>query len=217
MQTFTPDNVSASQICLGKPPDKAKHKCRGLESATEAVYLVETAGVWESVNASSVAGVRRQTQSTSASSVVSDDEDDIPNPVALTSAVRQRASKPKGSHVPSKFANRHHAHTLIHDTDPWEAWTLSSTGEYSSRSLLPDDHDDAEDDTEEDLLVVTPGPIAKLGKRSVAVGFGTTVKIITLGKELLDGMAVLNGGSGLDMGLGSYRARTKRGTDRKAL
>jgi hypothetical protein len=82
--------------------------------------------------------------------------------------------------------------------------------------LLPDD-DDVDNDMEEDLFVVAPGPIVRLGKRSVAVGFGNTVKIITLGKELFNGMIVPNGR--LDIGLGSYRARarTQRGTDRRAL
>lgn len=220
MQTFTPGNDSSSQMCLGKLPDRVKHKCRGLESATEAVYYVETAGIWESTSASSVVGVRRQTQNTLGPSVASDDEDDMPNSVVLTSAVSQRASKPNNSHAPSRYTNgstnnRHLAHTSIDDTDSWEAWTLSSTGEYRSRPLLPDNYDDEEDEVEEDLFVVAPGPIAKLGKRSVAVGFGNTVKIITLGKELFDGMSVQNGG--LDIGLGSYRARTKKGTDRKAL
>ncbi|UPX10967.1 uncharacterized protein EKO05_0001598 [Ascochyta rabiei] len=215
MQTFTPKAVPSSQICLGKQPDRRKHQCRGLESAAEAVYIVEAAGVWDSTNDSGVAGVRRRAQSTSASSVASDDDDEaVSSSVTLTSAVRQRASRPSSSHV-SSAKNRRYQHTTINDSDPWEAWTLSLTGEYRSRPLLADNNDDMEDDAEDDLFVVAPGPIAKLGKRSVAVGFGNTIKIITLGRELFDGLATHNGG--VDIGLGSYRARAKRGTDRKAL
>ncbi|KAF2632249.1 hypothetical protein BU25DRAFT_384031 [Macroventuria anomochaeta] len=220
LQTFTPEDTSISQICLGKPLDRVKHKCRGLKCTTEAVHYVEPAGVWESTSISSIVGVRRRTQSTSTPSVISDDDDDAPNSIAPTSAVRQRASKPKNPIVSSRFTNgstngRQYTHTSTNDTDPWEAWTLSSTGEFRSRSLLPNDYDDMDDDAKDDLLVVAPGPIVRLGKRSVAVGFGNTVKIITLGKELFDGMTVQDGG--LDIGLGSYRARPKRGSDRKAL
>ncbi|XPS74957.1 hypothetical protein M3J09_007069 [Ascochyta lentis] len=221
MQTFTPKDASSSQICLGKPQDRMKHKCRGLKNTAEAVYFVETAGVWDSTNASGVVGVRRRAQSTSASSVASDDDDeDVSNSVTLTSAVRQRASRPSSPHASSRFANGptkngRYTHTAVNDANPWEAWTLSLIGEYRSRPLLPDNHDDMEDDAEDNLFVVAPGPIAKLGKRSVAVGFGNTVKIITLGKELFDGLAMQNGS--LDIGIGSYRAWAKRGTDRKAL
>lgn len=220
MQTFVPDGVTSSQLCLGKSPDRAKYKCRGLESTTEVVYLVEAAGVWDSTNDCSVVGICRPTQPTSTSSVESDEEDDTPKPVVLTSAVRQRARKPNNPHVPSRFAIHSidrglYAQTSIDDIDSWEAWTLSTTGEFRSRPLLPDNYDDAEHDAGDDLFVVAPGPIAKLGKRSVAVGFGNKVKIITLGKELFDGMAVQS--CGLDMVLGSYRVRTKRGTERKAL
>lgn len=221
MQTFGPD-TSTSQICLGKPLDRAKNNCRGLESATEAVFCVDSAGVWESTGTSSIMGVRRRAHSGCASSAASDDDDDddVPNSVTPTSAVRQRSNKPEttlvASRIPNGFANGHrHTQASTDDADTWEAWSLSSTGEFRSRSLLPDDYNEMEDDIEDDLFVVAPGPITRLGKRSVAVGFGNTVKIITLGKELFDGVTMQNGG--LDIGIGSYRARARRGADRKAL
>jgi hypothetical protein len=221
LQSFTPEDTSTSQMCLGKPLDRPKASCRGLESATEAVYCVDSAGVWESTGASSIAGVRRRMQSSPASSVASDDEDDAPTPIAPTSAVRQRASKPQDSLVISSVVNgstngRQHTPTSTDDNDFWEAWTISSTGEFRSRPLLPDNDKDEEVEEEaEGLFVVAPGPIVRLGKRSVAVGFGNTVKVITVGKEVYNGATVQNGGH--DIGLGSYRARPKRGMERKAL
>ncbi|KAJ4989979.1 hypothetical protein SVAN01_04442 [Stagonosporopsis vannaccii] len=221
MQTFSLDPLT-SQICLAKPLDRAKHNCQGLESATEAVFCVESAGVWESTDTSSVVGVRRRVHSSRASSAASDDDDDddVPNSVIRTSAVRQRSNKPEPALVSSRASNGftngfRHPQSSTDEADTWEAWSLSSTGEFRSRSLLPDDYNEMEDDAEDDLFVVAPGPVARLGKRSVAVGFGNTVRIITLGKELFDGMIVQNGG--LDIGLGGYRARVRRGTDRKAL
>jgi hypothetical protein len=221
LQSFTPDDASISQICLGKPLDRPKNKCQGLESATETVYCVDSAGVWETTGASTIVGVRRRTQSTRASSIASDDEDDAPVSIAPASAVRQRASKPTDALVTSRSFNGSanglsHTPATVDDTDPWEAWTISLNGEFRARPLLPDDDDDEEVESEaEDLFVVAPGPITRVGKRSVAVGFGNTVKVITLGKEVYNGVTVQSGG--LDIGLGSYRARPKRGLERKAL
>jgi hypothetical protein len=206
MHTFSLDESSTSQICLGKPLDRAKHKCRGLEGAIERVLCVDPAGVWESTGKSTIIGVRRRTHSSSASSVASDDDEEPPNSIAPMSAVRQRASRPEDLLASSK--------PTTDETDAWEAWTLSLTGEFRTRSLLPDHDDEMDEDAEDELFVVTPGPIARLGKRRVAVGLGNTVKVITLGKEFFDG-TTQNGGLGV--GVGSYRARTKRGSDRKAL
>ncbi|KAH6615279.1 sterol-sensing domain of SREBP cleavage-activation-domain-containing protein [Boeremia exigua] len=220
MQTFSPEDSLTSQICLGKPLDRAKHACRGLDSAAEAVLCVDSAGVWESTGASSVVGVRRRTPSAGASSVTSDDEEDVPNSITPTSAIRQRASKPESALVSSRITSafttdRRHTYTPTDEADLWEAWSLSSTGDFRARSLRSDDHNELEDDVEDDLFVVAPGPITRLAKRSVAVGFGNTVKIITIGKELFDGMTVQSGGHDID--LGGYRVRGRRGTDRRAL
>ena len=208
MHTFSLEDPSTSQICLGKPLDRVKHKCPGFEGVVERVLCVDPAGVWESTGKSTIIGVRRRTQPSSASSVASDDDEEPPNSIAPTSAVRQRASRPEDLLATSR--------PLTDNTDLWEAWTMSLTGEFRTRSLLPDHDDEVDEDAEDELFVVAPGPIARLGKRSVAVGLGNTVKVITLGKEFFDG-TVQNGGIGVGVGVGSYRARTKRGPDRKAL
>lgn len=43
----------------------------------------------------------------------------------------------------------------------------------------------------DDLLVTEPGPIVQVGAGSVAVGFGRSIKIITLGHERLGSAAAL--------------------------
>jgi hypothetical protein len=206
MQSFNLDHTTNPQICLGKPPDRNKYNCQGLERAIQDVYCVEPAGVWESTNLLSVVGIRRCIISSPPSSSASDDDEDETPPhfTGPTSSLKQRA-KLRGT-------------PLSHDTpdaDSWEAWTLSSTGEFRSRPLLPSDDMDSADSApaEDDLLVAAPGPIMRLGKKSIAVGFGNTVKIVTLGKELFDGTARgAAEGSALDVGRGSaYKWRAKRG------
>ena len=93
VQTFGLDDTTSSQMCLGKPLDREKYKCRGPEWAREAVYCVEPAGVWESTETQSVIGIRRRTQSPTPSSTHSgsDESHQGIDAVALTSALKQRA------------------------------------------------------------------------------------------------------------------------------
>jgi hypothetical protein len=217
MQTFTLDDSPTSQVCLGKPSDREKFNCRGLDCASEAVHYVEPAGVWESTSASSVVGIRRHNSPPTPSSTTSDagDADYSADPAALVSALKQRARKQSIPNALFKFSsNRISTHPASNDTDTWEAWTLSSTGEFRSRPLCPDDLEDPTGAFQDDLFVASPGPITRLGKRSVAVGFGNTVKIITLGKELFQGLSAMENGSP-ENGYGSYSGRTRRGTTRK--
>ncbi|KAH4180274.1 sterol regulatory element-binding protein cleavage-activating protein [Parastagonospora nodorum] len=216
MQTFTLDDCSTSQLCLGKPSDREKFKCKGLDCAVEAVQYVEPAGVWESISTSSVIGIRRNNPSPTPSSTASGVEDShyTADPVVLASALKQRARKQSVPNLPNRFGDRTSTHPLNSDSDAWEAWTLSSTGEFRSRPLCPDDPEDLIAAFQDDLFVASPGPMTPLGKRSVAVGFGNTVKIISLGKEVFQGLTTVENGS-LENGFGSYSGRTRRGVPRK--
>lgn len=218
MQTFTLDDTTTSFMCLGKPSENETHKCQGLSQAKEAVYYVEPAGVWESTNALSVVGIRRCVQSPTPSSSASGVDYASPEPSALASALKQRAARSSTSSgllttLDSAFHTRHPPASPT-DTENWEAWTLSATGEFRSRPLVSDSDDNVDELLADDqLFVAAPGPITRLGKKSVAVGFGNTVKILTLGKESFDGLT--NGDGALDMTLGSYKSRVRRGPGRK--
>jgi hypothetical protein len=216
MQTFALDDSSTSQVCLGKPSDREKFNCKGLDCAIEAVHYVEPAGVWESTGVSSVIGIRRNNPSPTPSSTTSGADDDhyTADPAALASALKQRARKHSIPDLPSRFGNRASTHAPTSDSDAWEAWTLSSSGEFRSRPLCPDDPEDPTAVFQDDLFVASPGPITRLGKRSVAVGFGNTVKIISLGKEVFQGLTSIENGT-LENRLGSYNGRVRRGTPRK--
>ena len=221
MQAFSIDDTSTSQICLKKPTDTTKHNCKGLEHAKEAVHCVDPAGAWESTIGSNVVGIRRCTQSPTPASSASgvDSGCFVAEPTALASALKLRAAKDGKSNgivstVDSTFSTRHPPDSAT-DSDSWEAWTLSLAGEFRARPLVTgSDVENDETDMEQQLFVAAPGPITKLGKRSVAVGFGNTVKIITVGKESLDGMGIEENGS-LDMGVGSYKWRARSRAGRK--
>ncbi|KAF2866704.1 sterol-sensing domain of SREBP cleavage-activation-domain-containing protein [Massariosphaeria phaeospora] len=226
MQTFTLDDTSSSQICLGKPTDNESLKCQGLGRATEAVHSVDPAGVWESTSILSVVGIRKCVQSPTPSSTTSGvDGNYFPAKTStLASALKQRPpkkAKPSSllTTLDAALHSTRRAPASPSDSDSWEAWTLSSAGEFRARPLV-DAAEDAEDAEvpliDDQLFVAAPGPIAKLGQRSVAVGFGNTLKIVTLGKESFDGAAAAGEGGVLDMRVGSYGGRRGgRGVGRK--
>ncbi|KAH7080319.1 sterol-sensing domain of SREBP cleavage-activation-domain-containing protein [Paraphoma chrysanthemicola] len=215
MQTFTLNSTASSQLCLGKPSDRDKFKCRGLDEAEEAVHYVEPAGVWESTSALAVVGIRRSNPSPTPSTTSDADETYYPpEPMALASALKQRARKQSIPNASTKIGSRATTHTSASNDDTWEAWSLSAAGEFRTRPLAPDDLDTPAAAFEDDLFVASPGPITQLGKRSVAVGFGNTIKILTLGKELFQGPPSLENGA-VDSGYGSLSGRGRRGTPRK--
>lgn len=216
MQTFTADASQTTQLCLGKPSDRGKFNCKGLDSAIEGVHVVEPAGVWESTSASNIIGIRRSNPSPTPSSTTSgaDEGHYSADPIALTSALKQRARRHSVQNILPNFGSSTTRHPPASDTDVWEAWTLSSTGESRSRLLCPDDLDDPTGAFQDELFVASPGPITRLGKRSVAVGFGNTVKIITVGKEVLQSSSGIDNAT-LENGYASISGRARRGTPRK--
>jgi len=226
MQTFTSLDSTTFPVCLGKTPNRDQHQCQRLDSAQEAVHYVEPAGAWESTDALGVVGIRRCMPSPTPSSTTSDADKShyTADPSALASALKQRARKQSEPDILSRTLNSTFASTritaraLLGDSE-WEAWTLSTTGDFRSRPLTPDDVDDVVDSAkdEDELFVASPGPMMRLGKRSVAVGFGNTVKVLTLGKECFDSLAGIENGNDVssDLGLGSYKYRTRKGNGRK--
>ena len=69
------------------------------------------------------------------------------------------------------------------DDDEWEAWTMHADGVVTSYPLS----DSAAEGPDESLLVSRAGPVCRVGQRSVAVGFGNTVKLLAIGNERYEG------------------------------
>ncbi|KAI9733507.1 MAG: hypothetical protein M1818_007255 [Claussenomyces sp. TS43310] len=67
--------------------------------------------------------------------------------------------------------------------DRWKAWLLSAKGERMDMSLCEDE----ESGRTFHLLTPNCGPLARIGQRSIAVGLGNSVKVITVGHERFDG------------------------------
>ncbi|KAF2463148.1 uncharacterized protein BDR25DRAFT_246320 [Lindgomyces ingoldianus] len=224
MQTFTLNETPSSQMCLSKPSDNSTSKCQSLDRAVEAVFCIEPAGVWESTTMQSVLGIRKcpstPTPSSSASGV--DTGYFTTSPGTTGTALKLRAKEDKHGRIFSSFnktsfARPNKSERPSADSYDWEIWMLSTSGDFMSRPLLDGDELTPEVEhagLDDRLFVASAGPITRLGKRSVAVGFGNTVKIITLGKESFDGGVGADDG-GLSPGVGMYKSRPRKGTGRK--
>jgi len=86
------------------------------------------------------------------------------------------------------------------EDDIWEAWMLSAKGEKKIASLSSDDNNNMLQ-----LLATSSGPLVQIGERSIAVGLGNVVKVITVGHERFDG--VENGN--MDFGFPTLSRRKK--------
>ena len=64
--------------------------------------------------------------------------------------------------------------------DSWEVWSLSARGEKAVTPLTGYNE-------RGNLLVGSLGPLQKVGNRSIAVGLGNVIKVITVGHEKFDG------------------------------
>lgn len=200
MRTYQIDDEPSSLICLRPPLDDESRACQGLESAMSLEHRVEQPGVWGATLAQSIIGIRQRSLSRASSpaSTTSDTKGNLssapPNGHTNGALKYRHASPPSSPEAPK--ANHTRPPAASSDANVWEAWTLSATGEFHATPLLSlEPRRDAESsypgfnaaasdpDAEEQLFVANPGPIARLGKRSIAIGFGNTVKILSLGDE----------------------------------
>jgi hypothetical protein len=167
-------------MCLAPTMAGKKPACKGLGDADESVYTVDSPGSWEATGTQSIIGIRTH-----------------PNLDDTHSSTESTTSGTDNGHLSStELKNRlhtgrrpplHRSHSFgSHHSDSdgeWETWTLSSSGEFHTLPLQSLTADRSQSIGEDDLFVASAGPIARLGSRSVAVGFGNRVKVLMVGNE----------------------------------
>jgi len=176
MRTFSNGDDFNSLICLSRAVPGKSDTCKGILDAAEAVHYVEAAGVWEATGSQAVIGIRRphntlshQTSHTTSAHEISAEKSSSQARRRKSSFLRQRSRTTQESGTTTSALEGDGA------VESWEVWSLLSNGEFNSVPLQESGGNDNE------LFVVNPGPIRRLGKRSVALAFGNTIKVITLG------------------------------------
>lgn len=162
MHTFFSSRGRMRDICLRGERDRRERKCTGFESVVEAVHWLENVEGWEPTNVNLVTGIRRR-------EVANDDQSSSDHESSYsaqqTHSLRRRRQMQK---KPS-----------VDDEDEWEAWTMHADGAVTGYPLSYKSGGSNDDS----LLVSKIGPVFKVGQRSVAVGFGNTVKVLLVGNE----------------------------------
>jgi WD40 repeat protein len=174
MRTFTPGDEHNSLICL-RPHNSGEAKsCKGFLDATETIHHIEGPGSWEATGGQAVIGIRKLAITSNSSTIATG----VDLTADTDSSIRQRRS----FFWPTQLAKPLPLSALnavtkppMNESEEWEVWTLSSTGEFSNIRLQ-----DAPD-TDNELFVASTGPVVRLGKRSVVIAFGNVIKVVTLG------------------------------------
>ncbi|KAF1816938.1 hypothetical protein P152DRAFT_4269 [Eremomyces bilateralis CBS 781.70] len=176
--TFTAKGGESALICLRDATNPSQKSCKGLGDATEAVHTIPCPGAWEATSDKSLVGLRRKPMTNgdkigSASTTSAMQSDKIPLPHSASAPKyrlrsNNRAVLPNSSRILSA---------------PWEVWTISSSGEFQTSPLNQEEGKSRTKPVSDGLFVSRPGPMARLGKWSVGVGFANQVKIISLGPE----------------------------------
>jgi hypothetical protein len=163
MHTFTPNRIQQERgymICLRAERDLREKRCAGFEKAIEKTYRTEMAGAWDATLSNSVAGIREGLHESSKSGKAK-------AAVGRNGMLRRKSPQPRSA-------------DLTPGEDHWEAWAMFPTGEVVTSPM-------GESESEPSSLIVTrAGPTCSIGRKSVAVGFGTSVKLVLLGNELYD-------------------------------
>jgi hypothetical protein len=130
----------------------------------ESVHVIEQPGTWDVLPVGYVVGVRKVDCNPS--------NKEINTRRPATWGLRRRGA----------FARRHTQglKTGEEKDDLWEVWSLSLRGDNCAIRLSRDT------ETSSELLVSSLGPMEKFGQRSLAVGLGNVVKIVTVGTERYD-------------------------------
>jgi len=155
MHTFSAPSSAGRSICLVNESTPSG-KCCGFDRVTEKMHWIENVESWETVN-NHVLGIRRRQHASSSAAAKMVESASIRR--------RQRFSK-----------------TVDEDDDEWESWSMASDGEINTYPLHDREKHLSRLSTTS-LLVSRTGPAVKLGSRSVAVGFGNSIKVLVAGVE----------------------------------
>ena len=181
-----------SNICL-RPISDDHSSCQTFKLATASHYDVPNPGAWESTNDDMLIGVRRakppiktnpdKLRDASSASSTATSTALTETATTLSPLIRQSLRSPVGGN-PSPH----------HPALSWEIWALSAaTGELSTLTLPV--RDDARTAVGKPVLYAADvGPLARLGKRTVAVALGNALWLVTAGGERIEEAEEAGGG-----------------------
>jgi hypothetical protein len=190
MQFYSPKH-EGDTICFRDPWTPGSKTCCLWTETVEDKYTIDSPGDWEALNTGHLVGIRK-----------------CETPLQSVEPAMRRLTTGSELRRRGGFERQksHSFHNQDRD-DNWEVWSISARGE---RTTLPLSQPSGKG--HEHLLVSGLGPLQKVGKRSIAVGLGNVIKIITVGNERFDS---IDSGSDNENFVGMTSNRRKRSNVRR--
>jgi hypothetical protein len=167
LQVYLPPH-EGDTICFRDPCTPGSKTCCLWRETMAHVHTIDNPGDWEALSAGYLVGIRKYHEN-----MHSIDEGHEQS--SRESGLRRRG----GLDLQERYRTK-----KDDDDDKWEVWSISSRGEQTTAPLSNNQGSSDRDH----LLVGSLGPLAILGKRSLVVGVGDLVKVISLGNERFDGL-----------------------------
>ncbi|TLD34750.1 Sterol regulatory element-binding protein cleavage-activating protein [Venturia nashicola] len=172
IRTYTLSNDLNKLICLAPTRAGKRPTCPGFPSSKEHTYTVNKPGSWEATRSQAIIGVRLRPRVAEASTSSSSSSSGF-EPTYLQAQPHQDVTHRHRSALSPSAPDTLGPEKDV-DSDEWEVWTMSSSGEFHTEPLPTSPNE---------LLVADTGPIVPFGNRSVALGFGNKVKVGMVGNE----------------------------------
>ncbi|KAI9049243.1 hypothetical protein LZ554_007090 [Drepanopeziza brunnea f. sp. 'monogermtubi'] len=182
LQSYLPRH-EGDTICFRDPYTPGSKTCCLWRETVEHRYEIENPGEWDALMTGHLVGVRKR---------------EPPPQEAKSSLPDQAGLRRRGG--PSRTRTSEKPLSGADDDDVWEVWSISGRGERTVTPLCCD----AERDH---LLVSGLGPMQTMGGRTVVVGLGNMIKVLTVGNDHFG-----RGGSSTDdsMFVGMTASRRKK-------
>ncbi|PNH56227.1 hypothetical protein VD0003_g1486 [Verticillium dahliae] len=190
IQTYLPKE-DGDTICFRDSSAPASRSCCKWPDTIMSQRRINNPGTWEALSGGFIVGVRRDQPLPARYS---------PDSSPTTQGLRRRIYSFRQDDRPGL------------KLDKWEIWVASHSGRHDVYETMPLHSDDELGGC---LMISELGPMVKVGTASVVVGFGTILKLITVGHEHFEvgqfaakGQELLNIGSRRRKpGPGTFRAR----------
>jgi hypothetical protein len=174
VQTFVAQ-YDGDSICLCDPALPRSKSCLRWETSKELKRIITSPGTWEALPSGLLVGVRRKPSE----QVGHNGHSHLP----LEGLRKRRRS-----------LNQQAIKSGLRGQEDWEAWMFSHFGKHETWEtvpLCPDTEDDGH------LFATNVGPMARIGRSSIAVGLSNVVKVIMVGHDRFEAGETVSLGNGV--------------------
>ncbi|RYP48066.1 hypothetical protein DL768_005988 [Monosporascus sp. mg162] len=166
VQTYSPQ-YEGDSLCFCSPDPSQNKTCFYWQNSKETKRRINDPGAWDALPSRILIGVRRKRLEKNRAL---GSQPHPPPPKANNTLRHRRPGRSSGTHSAAE----------IRTQGDWEVWMFSQHGKqetWETAPLCPN----AEDARH--LYVTNLGPMERLGRSSVAIGFSNVIKVVVVGQE----------------------------------